>query len=115
MALRHACGKPGCPAIIPGDQSFCERHRGEYDRRRGSAASRGYDHRWRREREAELLAEPLCRECLKAGVITPATVRDHIVPHKGNKALFHDPANRQSLCKHCHDAKTAREDGGFGR
>lgn len=26
-----------------------------------------------------------------------------------------DSANWQPLCKHCHDAKTAREDGGFGR
>lgn len=44
-----------------------------------------------------------------------ATVVDHNIPHKGNKVLFWDVSNWQSLCKACHDAKTAREDGGFGR
>lgn len=44
-----------------------------------------------------------------------ATIVDHKVPHKGDKALFWDSTNWQSLCKPCHDRKTAREDGGFGR
>jgi len=29
--------------------------------------------------------------------------------------MFWDERNWQALCKPCHDAKTAREDGGFGR
>jgi 5-methylcytosine-specific restriction protein A len=40
---------------------------------------------------------------------------DHIKPHKGDMALFWDSSNWQSLCKPCHSAKTATEDGGFGR
>lgn len=110
MALRHACGHLGCPAIIPGDQRFCPKHARAVEQRRGSAAQRGYDHIWRREREAELQAEPLCRECLKRGILTPATVRDHIIPHRGDKRLFYDPANRQSLCEPCHNRKRATED-----
>jgi 5-methylcytosine-specific restriction protein A len=39
----------------------------------------------------------------------PATVVDHIVPHRGDPVLFWDEANWQGLCKLCHDAKTARE------
>ncbi len=42
-------------------------------------------------------------------------VCDHIVPHKGDQRLFWDPENRQTLCEHCHNRKTALEDGGFGR
>lgn len=48
-------------------------------------------------------------------MITAATVVDHKMPHKGNMALFWDHDNWQSLCKPCHDYKTATQDGGFGR
>jgi 5-methylcytosine-specific restriction protein A len=57
---------------------------------------------------------PMCVECLRVGKLIPATVVDHIVPHKGNLDLFYDYDNLQPLCKRCHDAKTVREDGGFG-
>lgn len=40
--------------------------------------------------------------CLAQGRITKATVVDHIIPHRGNKTLFNDPANLQSLCVKCH-------------
>lgn len=69
--------------------------------------------RWRAERVAFLAAHPLCRECERKGRIVPAAVVDHIVPHKGNEGAFWDAGNWQPLCKPCHDAKTAREDGGF--
>ena len=36
------------------------------------------------------------------------------LPHQGDQALFWNASNWQALCKRCHDAKTAREDGGFG-
>ena len=66
-------------------------------------------------RPAQLLREPFCREC--AAQYPPgdprhrtrATVVDHIKPHRGSWPLFIDPANHQSLCKRCHDQKTARE------
>ena len=56
-----------------------------------------------------LLAHPLCVECESQGRITPATVVDHIVPHKGNLELFWDEGNLQTLCKQCHDSKTVKE------
>lgn len=114
MTLRHACGYPGCPAITPGDQRYCPTHTRQMEQRRESAYKRGYDRDWQRDRAQELKAEPLCRECLKSGIITVATIRDHIIPHRGDSVLFHDPKNRQSLCKPCHNRKTAKEDGGFG-
>jgi len=49
------------------------------------------------------------------GIFKAATLTDHIVPHKGDMKLFWDTDNHQSGCDDCHNVKTAREDGGFGR
>ncbi len=73
---------------------------------RGGADARGYDARWRRMRKAFLQRHPLCVECMKEGKVTPATVVDHIVPHRGDPRLFWDVKNWQPLCKGCHDRKT---------
>jgi 5-methylcytosine-specific restriction enzyme A len=45
---------------------------------------------------------------------TPNTV-DHRRPHRGDNALFFSRDNLQAMCKRCHDRKTARYDGAFGR
>jgi 5-methylcytosine-specific restriction protein A len=84
---------------------------------RPSAARRGYGRRWRKVSAAYLRAHPLCecRECKEAGRPVPATVVDHIVPHRGDQDLFWDETNWQAMAKPCHDRKTAAEDGGFGR
>jgi 5-methylcytosine-specific restriction protein A len=65
---------------------------------------------WTALRKHQLNTSPLCHYCTTAGKITPATVVDHIVPHKGNKDLFRDPDNLQSLCKLCHDSAKAKEE-----
>ena len=111
------CRYPGCPALLttPG---YCDKHlrstRKQQDERRGSAASRGYGARWRKARASYLGLHPLCAECQRHGRAVAASVVDHIKPHKGNRKLFWDERNWQALCKRCHDAKTVREDGGFG-
>ena len=76
------------------------------DRVRGGADARGYDAKWRRARKAFLDRNPLCAECQREGKLTPATVVDHIVPHRGDQRLFWDETNWQPLCKDCHDRKT---------
>jgi 5-methylcytosine-specific restriction protein A len=117
-AAPRPCTYPGCKALVKGG-SRCEQHRQqlqrEQDARRGSARDRGYTGAWERARAAYLRKHPLCKHCGEAGRIEPATVVDHIKPHRGDRALFWDSANWQPLCKPHHDAKTAREDGGFGR
>ena len=40
------------------------------------------------------------------GKLTPATVVDHIIPHRGDKKLFWDERNWQALCESCHNHKT---------
>ena len=76
------------------------------DHMRGGAAERGYDGRWRKARIAFLQRNPLCVECMRKGVLTPATVVDHIIPHRGDKDLFWNEENWQALCTSCHDRKT---------
>ena len=97
---------------------YCDKHlrsiRKQQDARRGSAAARGYDARWRKARTLYLSQHPLCATCQRLGRTVAAQVIDHIVPHRGNRDLFWNERNWQALCKRCHDAKTVREDGGFG-
>lgn len=69
--------------------------------------------KWRAIRERLLTRSPYCIYCLKRdGRVEAATVADHIIPHKGNKELFWDENNLQSLCKQCHDSDKAREESG---
>jgi len=75
--------------------------------------SKLYNRQWSKVRARFLKEHPLCAICLSESRITAANIVDHIKPHKGNKELFWDASNYQSLCKPCHDTKTAREDGGF--
>jgi 5-methylcytosine-specific restriction protein A len=87
----------------------------QYEKDRGSAASRGYGKRWQKAREYFLNHNPICIRCERdKEIIKPARVVDHIRPHKGNQKLFWDRENWQALCKPCHDRKTVLEDGGFG-
>jgi hypothetical protein len=72
-----------------------------------SDAAREYRHwywtsRWRATSRMQLRDEPLCRFCTKAGRVTPATVCDHVIDHKGNADLFWN-GERQSLCATCHN------------
>lgn len=113
---KKPCNKSGCPNLTT--ERYCEQHKVEvnhYDKYRGSAASRGYNRKWDASRKRFLLGNPLCVRCQDEGWLEEATVVDHIIPHKGDKKLFWDRNNWQSLCKKHHDRKTATEDGGFGR
>jgi 5-methylcytosine-specific restriction enzyme A len=65
---------------------------------------------WRRLAAAQLRREPLCVECLRKGVVTPAVQADHVERHHGNATAFF--TNRlQSLCGACHAVKTGIEEG----
>ena len=71
-----------------------------FDEKRPSARQRGYDTAWQRIRAEFLKAHPNCIICKE-----PATVVDHIEPHRGNLALFLNPANWQPVCGPCHNRK----------
>ena len=104
------CRHPGCSALIPAGQKYCEQHKPLHPEEIRSAAARGYDWKWRKMSKAFLEAHPLCVRCMQEGRYVKATVVDHIIPHRGDPELFWDQSNWQSLCKRCHDRKTMTED-----
>lgn len=111
FAPKRGCRRPGCRNIVK-EGVYCPEHTikkawAGADERRGTAAERGYDSKWREARKGFLAAHPLCAECLKEGRHTAATVVDHIIPHRGDKRLFWDRNNWQPLCGRHHAIKTA--------
>lgn len=112
MAMKplRPCRHPGCAALTR--EGYCDRHRPKRAARRASAEWHGWYSLpiWVDDlRPGQLLREPWCRECAKRGVRTRATVVDHVTPHRGDWQRFTDKTNLQSLCKSCHDRKTALE------
>jgi len=105
------CRAPGCATIGP-----CAEHdveRGRLERQSKPAWSSWYHiARWRHHvwglRSRALAASPLCSECRRTGHVVEATEVDHIVPHRGDPALFWSSTNVQALCKRHHDEKTNR-------
>ena len=95
---KRPCRYPGCPGFCEQGQVFCKDHRMySDDRLRGGASARGYDTRWREARAIFLKQHPLCAFCQAEGKIVPATVVDHIIPHRGDQRLFWDQTNWESL------------------
>jgi len=126
--------------MCPNDATTCPDHgrtatAKAYDKRRGTASSRGYGGRWRRyaqwyRDELSRLNVPragLCgsrlpgapetndSRCAAKGRITYGRVVDHIQPVSGpDDPRFFDSTNMQLLCDGvtghgCHDAKRQRE------
>lgn len=60
-----------------------------------------------RERAQVLREEPLCRSCLERGISRASVVVDHIRPLAWGGTDTR--ANKQGLCKPCHDKKSAAE------
>lgn len=102
------CRKAGCPLLAYTRNGYCEAHqqyaneqalqreaqRVERDRRRGTAAARGYGAHWQHVRADQLRRYPLCAMCGRA-----ATVVHHLDHNQRNNA----PDNLQSLCRECHE------------
>ncbi|TLN22475.1 HNH endonuclease [bacterium] len=114
------CAHPGCKEMVTG--YYCEAHRPApqpWQAKQGNKKAKPHsswysDPTWRRLRMIQLREFPLCAECERNGTITPATIVDHIIPHRGKWEMFVDGENLQSLCASCHNRKTAKEDGGYG-
>ena len=104
---KRSCRYSGCPNLCDSG-GYCEEHRKEWshDALRGGAAERGYDARWRRARARFLRAHPLCVSCQREGRLSPASVVDHIIPHRGDKELSWAQNNWQPLCARHHNEKT---------
>jgi 5-methylcytosine-specific restriction protein A len=128
--LAQACRVMGCPKLEPCPLHGRAAQIAMVDRRRGSAAHRGYDARWRAfvvQYFGELYALKVpraglcgCRHpsapvttdsvCASTGRPALATLLDHIVPIRGKAdPRFYDVSNLQGLCDRCHNIKRQRE------
>ena len=107
MVLPRWCGRCGeshvarCPKAV-------KSYREATDRRRESAAKRGYGRRWQETARAFLAKHTECVECRRHGRLAVSEVVDHVIPHRGDMQIFWRRSNWQALCKSCHDSKTAR-------
>lgn len=97
-----ACGKVVASNVI----CLCvQRRKAEADKRRPTASQRGYGGQWAKARAGYLASHPTCVMVLSTGTCgKPATVVDHVVPHKGNQSLLWDKGNWAALCQHCHNS-----------
>jgi 5-methylcytosine-specific restriction protein A len=117
MTQNKICGNPGCSKLVPIGTRYCndcaKKKTKQYEQNRNTEWQHLYGSKWQHARKSFLSQHPLCAECLKGGTTKAANVVDHIIPHKGNINIFWNVSNWQSLCKRCHDKKTATE-GAFG-
>ncbi len=102
---RPPCRVPGCPRLALPGHAACEVHQPrisreraeaarEYDRRRGSARTRGYDRdSWEPARARYLSANPWCRW---PGCHRPANTVHHIIPLA--QGGDHNPLNLVGFC-----------------
>lgn len=96
------------PTFRPKHKQTRKEYLREYDRRRGSARKRGYNHQWDKASLAFKRANPLCLGCKAVGLTKPVEVTDHIIPHKGDEELFWNEDNWQACCRWHHDSVKAR-------
>ena len=104
MKMKHYCNHPGCNQLTT--DRYCEQHTKQvqqrYDKQRGSAASRGYDSKWRAARDHYLMSNPICVRCEANGIVEPAVLVHHIKPIQDGGAIL-DTDNMQALCNDCHE------------
>lgn len=104
------CRHPGCRMLTA--EGYCPAHKPKHIRQESAAWHYLYTdprYGWARRRAQQLIDEPFCRECTKAGRSrVPATDVDHVIPHRGNVELF-TTGQLQSLCHSCHTRKTMAE------
>lgn len=112
---KRPCSYPGCPELT--DSRFCEEHGKKeaaryekYDR--DPATRKRYGRAWKRIRDRYIAAHPLCAECKRQGMLTPATEVHHILPLA--RGGTHDRSNLMSLCTSCHSTITAKDGDRWG-
>lgn len=105
---KKPCSFPGCPLLT--DNRFCEIHQRkiarQYDQKRGTPTSRGYDSNWRKIRKQFMATNPLCMDCQAYDRLQPATEVHHVVGLQDGGT--HDENNLRSLCKTCHSRLTMK-------
>jgi 5-methylcytosine-specific restriction enzyme A len=103
-AAYQECRYPRCPSYAE-RAGYCAVHAPVVQQSLRYGRLNPANKRFRWMRSAFLNQHPMCAWC----ITEPATVLDHITPHRGIPHLFWDQRNWQGLCVACHGRKTAQE------
>ena len=106
QAAKRICRHPTCSNTEPCPEHTDQRRK-EYEKNRGPAHERGYDHQWRRVRQRYLSKHPMCEDCLERGDVTEAVDVHHKVPVKVDRGMRLDFSNLRALCRSCHRKREA--------
>lgn len=93
----------GAAFVVVNGRKYDERSRAPWRAWYGQKA-------WFTLRKRQLTLQPLCERHKQRGKYVAATVVHHKVAHRGDRALFLDPGNLESLCKACHDGEAQQEE-----
>jgi len=123
---RKVCNSPGCNALVPMSERYCDKHRkdevkrrnDDYDTNRRNQEHARFYHSaaWKAARD-KVMREwgGLCKACADIGFVVKADVVDHIVPIEHDWSQRLDTENLQPLCHSCHAKKTADDERRYGR
>lgn len=110
-AAPKPCNYPGCGVLVRDGTSRCPKHpkaNSFADTKRGNRHERGYGTAWTKLREYVLTRDHgLCQPCEVAGRVALAHEVDHRVPK--SEGGTDSESNLQSICRACHQTKTAAE------
>jgi len=118
---KRPCAKFRCSGLASPPERWCEHHKEygqqqtrEADRARGSAAARGYGHRWRVVRAVVMKRDRhLCQLCHRDGIVKVADDVHHIKPATEFPELFFVQSNLIALCHECNQREDARRRAGL--
>lgn len=106
-AAPRPCTHPGCGLLVRDGSGRCDKHPKPAWAKKPTAAKRITGRKLQRLRAELFERAPLCAECQRAGRVTLATQRDHIVPLEEGGQDAAD--NVQGLCAACHEVKSQAE------
>lgn len=103
------CIERGCPTVLQRGVTRCAAHRLALERNRPNLDARRLykTARWQHLRDLVLAEEPLCPDCLLAGLVRQTEDVHHRERHGGDPDRFFDRANLQALCHAHHSRRTA--------
>ena len=111
--MAKLCTQVGCRAVVTDGGYRCAEHatvhtpKRRYDHHYHNGKNIYWTNRWKRARAIVLREEPLCRMCDRFGIVTKATLVDHVHEIKDGADPF-DRSNMMALCHNCHNTKTGK-------
>lgn len=111
MPIVKLCISPGCKAYAINGKCYCEKHYVEKKPFQSAVRSNNYNSAEWRQLKAEIRKEQTtCANCGRTAIESGYPLEaHHIIPPRGNLALFYDKNNIVMLCKECHSQITNEE------